>query len=269
MIKWIWLVPLLVPQQSNRGGSAAPPRAAPATLERIDALLRGWEQRTQGVSDLRCEFVRRTLEQAFPVERVEYGRAAYIRPDRGRLDLWRTPERRKEDYAEIFICDGEAIHQYVFKTKEYVKHVLPPSQRGQNIVQGTLPFLFGLNSAEAKSRFGLRMEQEDKDWAWIEITPRTPEDRQNFRLVKIVLNKATYLPGAILVVEPIGNQYKYEITLMEPNPKPPVPPKEVQPLRAPQDWQEFVNRMGTDSGPEPLSGKASKAAAAPTANGRR
>jgi TIGR03009 family protein len=216
---------------------------------RLEALLRGWESRTKSITNLRCEFTRYTLEQAFPVERVEYGRASYIRPDKGHLDLWKTPERKKEDYTEIFICDGQAIHQYTFRTKEYIQHLLPASQQGENIMQGTLPFLFGLGPAEAKSRFAIRLEKEDTDWAWIEVLPRFEEDRQNFRVVKVVLNKTTFLPGAMLVVEPIGNQYKYEITRIEPNPKPAVSAADVQRLQPPKGWQQSVNRLGGESAP--------------------
>ncbi len=234
---WIVLVGLLFQSPDGAPGDSN---------SNLDALLRGWEKRTAEMRSLRCEFRRKIRQQAYPDVIEEYGRAVYIRPNRGRMDLWRVQQRngkRELVRSEIFICDGRNIHQYVFDAKEYIRHVLPPSEAGEQAARSALPFLFGMTAREARRRFDLRLYKESEKYAWLEIRPRAEQDKRQFRLVKVVLNKETYLPQAVLVVEPVGDQYLYEITRIEVNPEPPVSEEVVQPLRPPRDWQVYVNRL--------------------------
>lgn len=231
----------------------SPVQDAPADPEeRLNYLLQRWEQRTQSMRTLRCEFRRRVRQQAYPDVIEEYGRAVYIRPNRGRMDLWRVSrdENGKQQLtrSEILICDGRIIHQYVFEAKEYIRHILPDEESGEQAARSALPFLFGMTAQEVRSRFQLRLYKEDGNYAWIEIRPKLPSDRREFSMVKVVLNKSSFLPQAVLVVEPVGDQYLYEISRIEINPQPPVDEQSVQPLRPPRDWQVYVNRL--DDGAE-------------------
>jgi TIGR03009 family protein len=220
---------------------------AQSSQSSLPALLQGWEQRTQAMKSLRCEFRRRIKQQAYPEEHTELGRAVYVRPNRGRMDLWRLEKdaqgNLKPVRTEIYICEGNIIHQYLFETKEYIRHVLPNEKDGENSARTALPFLFGMTASEATRRFELKIFQENETYAWIEAIPRWESDRQNFSKVKLVLNKRTFLPEAVLVIEPVGDQYLYEITKIEVNPTPPIQPQELQPLQPPRDWQLYVNRL--------------------------
>ena len=214
---------------------------------RLEQLLRGWEARTQNMTSLRCEFRRRVRQQAYPDDIEEYGRAVYVKPNRGRMDLYRRVRdnkgREKLQRSEIYICDGNVIHQYVFETKEYIRHILPGKTAGEDAARTALPFLFGISAREIRQRFQLRLYKETDEYAWIQILPRYEEDKRDFSEVKLVLSKKTFLPRAVLVKEPIGDQYLYDITTLEINPTPPVSERDLQPLRPPRDWQVYISRM--------------------------
>lgn len=215
--------------------------------ERLDILLRNWEERTRDMRVLRCEFRRRVRQQAYPDVIEEYGRAIYVRPNKGRMDLWRVKhdENGKQQLvrSEIFVCDGRVIHQYVFDAKEYIRHILPDEKTGEQAARSALPFLFGMTAQEVRERFTLNLYKEDDEHAWIEIRPRTPQDQKEFSVVRVVLSKSNYLPQAVLIVEPIGDQYLYEISKIEINPADGIDEQAVQPLRPPRDWQVYVNRL--------------------------
>src|SRR5262245_22114512 len=92
--------PAQIPSQpahsASPAASAAAPSASalsdakapdPAAVARMDALLRSWEQRSQGDLTLYAEFERKDRSVAFPGEKVYLGKALLKRPNLACLEF--------------------------------------------------------------------------------------------------------------------------------------------------------------------------------------
>lgn len=222
-------------------GQAAPGTSQSAGQQRLDQLLRQWEQRTRNIRDLYCEFKVETLDAVFREKRTETGRAWALRPYYGRLDL-------KDDQGNerIFIATDKAIHQYEFKTKQEIVHLLPPAtqQEREKMLPGGLSFIFGMSAAEAKRRFKLELYKEDQQYAWVLAIPRYKIDQQDFVKADLVFDKKTYLPIQLKIVEPNGNQQRWIFTRIHANVNPPLTKEKLAPLKVPVErgWKTIVNR---------------------------
>ena len=138
----------------------------------MERLLADWEQKSVRISRLRGKLTRFVYDSVYLVEEKSDGEFWYEAPDRGRMDFEAVelPEpaisRDKKDrngkpYAlesganERWICTGKEIYLIHDDQKLYDLVKIPPQQQGRNIVNGPLPFLFGMKAEQAKRRYVL------------------------------------------------------------------------------------------------------------------
>lgn len=230
--------------------------------QRLNDLLSGWERKSKGVRDVECEFQRITRDRLFKTEEVEYGKASAIKPYQGRLDLF----DQKGEYNQIYIYTGKKIHQYDFPNKQETIHILPDSEPGAGqSLPGPLGFVYGMPAAEAKARFDLKLirefSKEDSEYAEIHATPRTQVDQQEFKLAQLVIDKKTFLPKELRIIEPNGNEQHWIFDRLEANLNPPVKSTDLQPFKTrPKDWKQITNNYGE----QPKGADTPKAKAPPT-----
>jgi TIGR03009 family protein len=256
--------------------SAAKPATAQNTPapkvdpQRLNDLLGGWEQKTKGMRDLECEFQRISRDRIFKTEVIDYGKASAIKPYRGRLDLM----NEKGNPTQIFIYTGKKIHQYDFEKKEETIHILPDTEAGTGqSMPGPLGFVYGMSAAEAKARFDFKLISDSKGggkYAEIHATPRTQIDQQEFKLAQLVIDKQTFLPKELRVIETNGNEQHWIFTRLETNLKPPVNPAELEPfdrtkIKELKNWKQVVNRFGEQApGAETPKTKGASTSKTPT-----
>ena len=78
--------------------------------------------------------------------------------------------------------------------------------RGQNIINGPLPFLFGMPPEKAKLRYQFTLLKENKQKVMLAVKPRWQQDAANWREAKVILDKNNrYLPEAVQLIDPTGN----------------------------------------------------------------
>ena len=233
--------------QSGKSGSG------PNTDPKMEELLRGWETKSRNVRDVECEFRRITKDKLFKTEELEYGKASGIKPYQGRLDL--LDENGK--FTQIFIFSGRRLHQYDFKNKQEIIHVLPEmdAAAGQSL-PGPLGFVYGMKASEAKSRFDMKLirqfSKDGVDYAEIVATPKTQADQQDFKSAQLVLDKQTYLPRELRVIEPNGNEQHWIFDRLETNLNPPVSAKDLAPFDRSKykelaGWKQVVNNLSEPS----------------------
>ena len=218
--------------------------------QRLNELLNGWEQKSKAVRDVECEFKRIMRDRLFKDERVEYGKASAIKPYRGRLDLM----DEKGNPTQILIYTGKKIHQYDFEKKQETIHILPDTEAGAGqSMPGPLGFVYGMSAAEAKARFDLKLIREFSkgggEFAEIHATPRTQLDQQEYKLAQLVIDKKTYLPKELRIIESNGDEQHWIFDRLETNLKPPVNPAELEPfdrnkIKELKNWRQVVNNFG-------------------------
>jgi TIGR03009 family protein len=237
--------------------------------KRLNELLSGWEQKSKAMRDLECEFQRITRDRLFKTELVEYGKASAIKPYRGRLDLM----DEKGNPTQIFIYTGKKIHQYDFEKKQETVHVLPDAEAGQSM-PGPLGFVYGMSAAEARARFDLTLVREfsqgGAEYAEIRATPRTQIDQQEYKLAQILVDKKTFLPKELRIIETNGNEQHWLFDRLDTNLKPPVNSANLEPFdrdkfKELKKWKQVVNNIG-DAAPasETPKTKGSPTSKAPT-----
>jgi hypothetical protein len=85
---------------------------------------------------------------------------------------------------------------------------LPPEMRGRAIADGPLPFMFGAKAETIKARYWVRSleaapdDKSKQNKYWLEAVPKSRQDAQNFKQVRIVLDSSDYLPESLEIFAP-------------------------------------------------------------------
>ncbi len=174
----------------------APFTLTPYEQEQLDRVLRAWEEKSSRVKTFECEFTRWEFDPVWgppnQPKRITRGRILYSAPDKG---LFRVDEEVVENrwqptaHPERWVCDGRAVYEYRFETKQIVETPLPPELQGKAITEGPLPFLFGAEAESLKRRYYMRIitPQNVKDEIWLEAFPRYQREAANFQRAQLIL----------------------------------------------------------------------------------
>ena len=199
--------------------------AAPAARQQVDPqlwqILQDWEKKTQNYKKLSGGHRRFVYDSVFEVEKRSDGDFYYEAPDKGRIDIKKVeipagaksqklnpqgkPYSLQSDIPEKWICDGKQIAQANDERKEFMIHSIPPQDQGINIMDGPLPFLFGLPAQKALQRYDFTvLRQTDDRNVWLKVLPRRKQDAANWREAEVILDRSTYLPFAVKLINPAG-----------------------------------------------------------------
>ncbi|MGA2030655.1 MAG: TIGR03009 domain-containing protein [Thermoguttaceae bacterium] len=180
---------------------------APAEQARLDQTLNAWEQRNREIKTFDCAVSVLTFDSVFskggkPLY-ADQGVLRYAAPDKG---LFRIDGDRPQQW----ICDGKAVYEYKYDSKQVVEYPLPPELQGKSIANGPIPFVFGNEAQRLKQRYFLRLTTPPnvEDQVWIEAFPRYQHDAAEFRRVELILKGAGMTPFAVQIDEPSGKTRK-------------------------------------------------------------
>ncbi|MDG2388519.1 MAG: PASTA domain-containing protein [Planctomycetaceae bacterium] len=205
-------------QQFNEG-------LAPVASQQVDPklwqILKDWEQTTKVYKKLSGTHRRFVYDSVFQVEKRADGSFYYEAPDKGRIDIEEVnipagaksqklnkqgkPYSLQSDIPEIWICDGKRIAQAIVAQKQYQVHNIPAGDQGINIMDGPLPFLFGLPADKAIERYHFELlPQTDQKMVWLKVLPKRKQDAANWREAEVILDRKRYLPVAVKLINPPG-----------------------------------------------------------------
>ena len=191
------------------------------------SLLKDWEVSSAKIKKLEGEHHRWEYDYVFNVVKHNTGKFYYESPDKGRIDLtpfkddvgvveskrhWETGQPVKfkgvTGAAERWFCDGQLVTQVDVDQKQATRMVLPKQNQGVNIIDGPLPFLFGMPAQKAIQRYDLELKSRNTTTgkATIRATPLWPTDSANYQLAEIILDTKTFLPSAVRLIDPAGTK---------------------------------------------------------------
>lgn len=203
--------------QPPRTPPAAPPAAANATLDRY---LQRWEEEMRKVQTLAAQINRLDRDKSFETTTRFSGYAQYMKvpsPGGGApLNLAMLELRLDgKELAEKFVCTGTYLYHFVPAQKEVRAYEMPKPKPGPKPGQvaddSIMSFLFGMKASEARRRYELKLFKEDTWYIYVDITPRSPEDRRDFQRARVVLNKGTFMPRQLWFEHPNGNEVTWDI----------------------------------------------------------
>lgn len=204
-------------------------------------LLDAWAKGSSQIRLLHGRHERHVYDTAFEVEKISSGEFWYESPDKGRIDVkpidispkmiadrnqpGAKVERKKDgqpfelkaDSHERWICDGQRIYDINDPQKTAKVLDLPPTLRGQNIMNSPLPFLFGLPPEKSIQRFKMTLVEDYRPRGYnvvlLHAEPKWRQDAENWSEAQIFLDTETFLPTAVKLVDPAGTKrtvYKFE-----------------------------------------------------------
>src|SRR6185369_6735367 len=119
--------------------------------------------------------------------------------------------------------DGEHVIKINDRDKQYERVPIPPENQGQNIIDGPLPFLFGMKVDRAKRRYTFELldrKPNFKDTVWLLVKPKLIMDASNWSEARVGINEKTFLPVAVMLTDPSGNSETVHLfEKVEANPK--------------------------------------------------
>ena len=191
----------------------------------LNQVLKDWHQKSVQIKRLEGEHVRIIYDFVFGVATRAKGRFYYEAPDKGRIDLVPDPKGKglkfdkinpntnkkvtltaQPDQPERWICDGKQVLVIDEVQKVAQQFPLPANVRGNNIMDGPLPFLFGMPPEKAKQRYTMKLLQMNAKEIDIIVYPRWKQDSANYKWARIRIERATMLPMAVQMLDPAGSR---------------------------------------------------------------
>lgn len=220
--------------QGGAGNNQPQPGSRPAGAEseplppRLEQILVEWSNATKKIEKLEGQHVKHVYDSVFAVEKLSRGKFYYEAPDKGRIDIepeavkagavsqrvdpkTRKPFKLMPDTAERWVCTGKNILKIDDEGRKVQYFPIPPENQGQRIMDGPLPFLFGMPPELAKRRYDLTLISEGRnetlkmDVVRLRAVPKWKQDAANYKEANVILSKATWLPVAVQLVDPTGN----------------------------------------------------------------
>ena len=202
-------------QQTKAEAPAQP--ANPA----LDKILEDWYASSKNIKKLEGEHIRFVYEYTFGTVKQAEGEFYYEAPDKGRIDLSGTKVKDgsevdkasaidgkplkfkvQSDTPERWVCDGKQVLQIFDAKKEVMQFSIPPEGQGQNIMDGPLPFLFGMPPEKAHQRYLLRLIKQTPQTCVIQALPKWQQDAANYKWAVIMLEPKTMLVQAVQMIDP-------------------------------------------------------------------
>ncbi len=260
--------PVVPPTGDPRPAQAAPVdapsvhspfRLTPEQESYLDRVLIDWERHMGDTKNFKCEFTRWNYNPDFehpqykdmPIA-VNRGNLKYASPDKGTFRVNKVQHLdintgkyadAKGEHGEHWVCDGKSIWEYDHKTRRVVERRIPEELQGKALRHTPLPFLFGSEATELKSRYFLRIVTP-KEFAeaeiWVDAFPRKRADLANFQRAVLRLNRKNFHPVALRIYNP-GNTYaSYEFSKIVFNDRLATLKEWFQPPRVPFGWRRVL-----------------------------
>lgn len=211
------------PQPAARpAGKPAAQTPAQAVDPKLDKALEEWYESSKSITRLEGKHQRYLYDYQWSVSKRAEGEFYYESPDKGRIDLTPSTIKANEkkftktspitgkqvtfdveaDAPERWICDGKKVLEIDDQNKQVTTYEIPKQAQGANIMDGPLPFLFGMEPEKAKQRYVLQLVQASEARYVIQVFPKWQQDAANYKWATVILERKTMLPEAVQMIDP-------------------------------------------------------------------
>ena len=217
-----------------------------------------WEKQSERVRTFKCKFGRWEVNPAFGPKGNNYwlsigeGVIKFKSPDHGiyiveKQQQW-DPQKGtyvpRTEGLDHWVCNGEAIFEFNAEKRQLIERKLAPNLRGKAITDGPLPFIFGAKADQLKRRYWMRditPPDQVKRQVWLEAWPKFQQDAANFQHAVVILNRRTFMPEALRIILPDGqNKQDYAFSGTQVNDPLSIFKGDFIPPLTPLGWQKVV-----------------------------
>ena len=212
MMMWLGAAGVFAQQVAPQGGgqvSSSP--ASNLANGQLDTILMSWEQAMRPIQSASAQCIHTVIDKVLKDKQVFEGTAQFMKPNLAVLDL--KMKDRPQDVEHV-ICTGTFVYQFVPSSQVIKVYEMKTGQSNQD---NFLPFLQGMKAQDAKARYGLKLLKVDNNYVYIEIMPRLPEDKADFRMARLVLWNGSFLPRELRFVDVNGNENVWDIPKIQAN----------------------------------------------------
>jgi RNA polymerase sigma factor (sigma-70 family) len=208
-----------------------PPKEKEKAETPLDAMLRKWAEADEKVREMRFNFKTTTKDNIIDEKTVVKGQASLIKDDYFRVDM----QDKDGQLKGILILDGKKLHNFDYEAKTERIYAWPKDLAFGREKKETwfTPWLygwgiyarwplFGLQARDFTSRYDIRLVKEDRWYSYLDITPRSREDKKWFRRSRVVLNRDSYRVRQLWLEYPNRNEILTDFLDIQTNPEPPV-----------------------------------------------
>jgi TIGR03009 family protein len=237
-----------------------PPEPATEADAKLDKVLREWARAADSVKQMHYCFRRTEADRATNDKTILTGEAFVRKPDLLRIET-------RDDTGELWdllVCKGKEIHQFspishtqnVFMVPESLGFPEKPERYGGNWVERGAGRMLELLSWEyrgypvrdLKARFEMRLTKEDEYYTYLEFTPRSKSDRDEFRRMRVVLMRERRWVRQFWMEAGNGRTVTLDYEEPDTNPKPPVTPESIM-KNLPEGWKRTAWPIGLKKDP--------------------
>ena len=217
------------------------PKPEPQVMRRdkidpeLEKVLQDWERNTSQFKKLSGDFTVFKYEPTFEIERRGEGKFVHEAPDKGNYERKgvaiekgeKSKKKNKDgefyalqsDMPERWVCTGKEIIRIDEKEKTYEKISIPPEAQGQNIIEGPLPFLFGMKAEQAKMRYKMKLMKKTDAEIWLEVIPIRRSDASNWDRAIVIIDAKRFVPKAVQLFDPTESETVHVFKNVEINTK--------------------------------------------------
>jgi TIGR03009 family protein len=223
-------------------------KVAPKIDPKLLRVLQEWYRSSAAIEKLEGRHKRFTYDYIFNVEKQAVGEFYYRAPDAGRIDLMparvkavngKPPENKKRhpvtgevvvlrvqaDAPQRWICDGTRIVVIDDVQKTAQQFNIPKEAQGVNIMDGPLPFLFGMPPQKALARYDIKLLVANEKLYELFVRPKLAADKANYKWARVQIERTSMLPIAVQMMDPTGlRETVYTFPEIKKNPRKPLIP---------------------------------------------
>ena len=216
--------------------------------ERLKQILDKWEKAANSVKEMHYHFTLTVDDRTFETKTVTKGQVFVKMPELIRLD-W-TDEKGDTAY---YLYEKRQLHYFDPKSKTECIIPLPKKfgfpEHPEKYPPKGIDWLLGafleagsrhflrVPLREMQTNCDLKLMKEDKNWIYLEFTPRTDRHEADFSRCMIVLDAQTYQVHMLCYQLPNRNTTRIDIEKRETNPDPAITPESIH-KGLPTGWEQ-------------------------------
>lgn len=141
-----------------------------------------WEKATQSIQQLHYEFIGTEVDTTFNRKIASRGQVYFKKPD-----LFCMESRLPNGEIEyVLLADGK-LQQ--FRTRERRQMIILPVFRSETMM---MYYFHQLPIGQWEKDCDVTLRLEDENWIYLEIKPRTQQQKADFERMEVVLNAKTF-----------------------------------------------------------------------------
>jgi len=196
---------------------------------RLETLLKAWDKANQNAREIHYIMEWTTEDRVLKDKNVRRAEGFVKKHKLARLDL----SEDKGKPTQIILLNDRTLEMYNIQKKEKLSWETPFASPGDDSNKGWFGgilarmfqefhelFCFDISLDEVHQRFDVHLRKEDQYWAYIQLIPKTKEEREFLRELEVVLDQKTHLIRQYRGINANGNRSILDFQKVEINPTP-------------------------------------------------